>query len=128
MKAPSLTIDRKNKTITAVMALETARPSKATGKTMLIASTRGLRTSAETYARRPVYFTANVLYYPAKPTNTDGAQREISREIEDEDEDIFESPRKRRAKRNEPDQEPELRSSLSDRATRRKLIEIPKKK
>jgi hypothetical protein len=63
MKAPALTIDRKNKTITIVMALEPARPSKATGKTMVIGSTKGLRTSAEQFARRPVCFTANVIYF-----------------------------------------------------------------
>ena len=47
MKAPAITIDRKLKKVTIEMALETARPSKATGRTMLIASTRGLRTSPE---------------------------------------------------------------------------------
>jgi hypothetical protein len=72
MKAPSLTIDRKNKAITIVMALEAAHPSKATGKTMVIGSTKGLRTSAEKFARRPVCFTANVVYFPAKPANSGG--------------------------------------------------------
>jgi hypothetical protein len=117
MRAASLTIDRKNKTITIVLVLETARPSKATGKTMLIASTRGLRASRETYARRPVYFTANVLYFPAKPKHTHGAHREFSRELEDGD--APEWPRKSRAKRNERDLEPKLRGALSDQATRR---------
>jgi hypothetical protein len=70
MKAPSITIDRKLKTVTLVLSLETARPSKATGKTMLIASTRGLRTSNEQYARRPVLFTANVFFYPANPVDS----------------------------------------------------------
>jgi len=65
MKAPSLTIDRQNKTITIVMALAAARPSKSTGKTMVIGSTKGLRTSAEQFARRPVCFTANVFFYSA---------------------------------------------------------------
>ncbi len=64
---PSITIDRKLKMVTIVMPLESARPSKATGKTMLIASTRGLKTSSETYAHRPVCFTANVLYFPVRP-------------------------------------------------------------
>jgi hypothetical protein len=67
MMNPSITVDRKLKRVTIVMALESARPSKATGKTMLIASTRGLKTSTETYAHRPVCFTANVLYFPARP-------------------------------------------------------------
>jgi hypothetical protein len=77
MKAPSMTIDRKQKTATIVMPLEKARPSKATGKTMLIASTRGNRTSTETYAHRPVCFTANVFFYPAKPVLADGVPPEF---------------------------------------------------
>jgi hypothetical protein len=97
---------------------------------MLIASTRGLRTSKETYARRPVYFTANVLYFPASPKNSDGAHRELSRVVKDregEDEDLPAWLRER-PKRNEPDQEPKIRGRQADRASRRKLIEIPKKK
>ena len=74
MKAPTLTIDRKNKTITIVMALEPARPSKATGKTMVIGSTKGLRTSAEQYAKRPVLFTANVFFYPVNPADSGEGQ------------------------------------------------------
>ena len=124
MRAASLTIDRKNKTITIVLVLETARPSKATGKTMLIASTRGLRTSRETYARRPVYFTANVLYFPANKKNADGVHPRLNREHED----TPGRPRKLRAKRNEPDQVSDLRRSGSDRATRSGLLEISKQK
>ena len=70
MKPPSITIDRKLKTVTIVMALESARPSKATGRTMVIASTRGLRTSNEQYAKRPVLFTANVFFYPVNPVDS----------------------------------------------------------
>jgi hypothetical protein len=70
MMPPSITINRKLKKVTIEIALETARPSKATGRTMLIASTRGLRTSTETYARRPVLFTANVFFYPANPVDS----------------------------------------------------------
>jgi hypothetical protein len=73
MKAPSITIDRKLKTVTIVMSLETARPSKATGRTMVIASTRGLRTSDEQYARKPVLFTANAFFYPANSVNSDSS-------------------------------------------------------
>ncbi len=72
MISPSIIIDRKRKKVTIEMALETARPSKATGRTMLIASTRGLRASPELYARRPVCFTANVFFYPAKRVNSGG--------------------------------------------------------
>jgi hypothetical protein len=70
VKPPSITIDRKLKTVTIVMALESARPSKATGRTMVIASTRGLRTSNEQYAKRPVLFTANVFFYPVNPVDS----------------------------------------------------------
>ena len=68
MKQSSIQIDRENKTVTIVMALEKPRPSKSTGKTRVIATTGGLRSSAESYARQPVFFTANVFFYP---TNTD---------------------------------------------------------
>jgi len=68
MKQPSIQIDRENKTVTIVMRLEKPRPSKSTGRTRLIATTGGLKTSAESYARQPVFFTANVFFFP---TNTD---------------------------------------------------------
>ena len=71
MKQPSMEIDRKNKTVTVVMPLEKPRPSKSTGKTRVIATTGGLKTSTESYARRPVCFTANVFFYPATPLNLD---------------------------------------------------------
>lgn len=77
--SPSITIDRKSKKVTIEMGLETARPSKATGKTMLIASTRGLRTSPEPYARRPVFFTANVFFYPANTGNSGGSGADSAR-------------------------------------------------
>jgi hypothetical protein len=70
MKTPKITIDRKLKTATIVMALEKSHPSKSTGKTKLIASTRGVRTSDETYSHRPVCFTANVFFYPTNPVQT----------------------------------------------------------
>jgi hypothetical protein len=123
MKAASMTIDRMQRTVTIVLELETARPSKATGKTMLIASTRGLRTSKETYARRPVYFTANVLYFPASAKNTDRTHRDVNRERED----TRGRQRKLRAKRNKLDEEPELSGSLPNRVNRRSLFEISKK-
>jgi hypothetical protein len=64
MKGSSIRINRAEKTATIVIPLEPARPSKSTGRTMVIATTRGLKESAETYSRRPVWFTANVLFYP----------------------------------------------------------------
>jgi hypothetical protein len=69
MKTSSLAVDRKLKTATIVMPLETARPSKS-GKTMLIATTKGLRTSTEQYARRPVFFTGNAFFYAANSVNS----------------------------------------------------------
>lgn len=72
MKQPSIEIDRKEKTVTIKMPLEKPRPSRSTGKTRVIATTGGLKTSTESYARRPVCFTANVFFYPATPLNLDG--------------------------------------------------------
>jgi len=65
--SPSVTIDRKLKKVTLVLQLQTARPSRSSGKTMVIASTRGLQTSTETFAHRPICFTANVFFYPTNP-------------------------------------------------------------
>jgi hypothetical protein len=72
---PLLTIDRAKKTVTVVMPLETAHPSKATGKTRLIASTHGSRVSQVSYSRRPVCFTANVFFYPqdSRPNRRGGS-------------------------------------------------------
>ena len=80
---PSIKIDRKLKIATIVMPLQPARPSKATGKTMLIATTSGLRTSTETYSRRPVLFTANVFFYPANPVNSGGFGADLVRAADD---------------------------------------------
>jgi hypothetical protein len=83
MMSPSISIDRKLKKVIIEMALETARPSKASGKTMLIASTRGLRTSPELYARRPVLFTANVFFYPANTANSERSGADSARSDDD---------------------------------------------
>lgn len=82
MKATSVAIDRKLKTVTIVMPLETARPSK-TGKTMLIATTKGLRTSTEQYARRPIFFTGNLFFYAANAVDSGGVSADSSRTIDD---------------------------------------------
>jgi hypothetical protein len=73
MITPSISIDRKQKKVTIEMALEAAHPSKGTGKTMVIASTRGLRTSTERFAHRPISYTANVFSYPTRPVNSSGS-------------------------------------------------------
>jgi hypothetical protein len=78
MRQPSVQIDRKNKTVTVVMPLEKPRPSKSTGKTRVIASTGGLKTSTESYARRPLCFTANVFFYPAMPLNANESGQQHS--------------------------------------------------
>jgi len=49
VKQPSIEIDRKEKLVTIVMPLEKPRPSKSTGKTRVIATTGGLKTSTESY-------------------------------------------------------------------------------
>jgi hypothetical protein len=91
MMPPSITINRKLKTVTIVMALEKSHPSRSTGKTMLIASTGGVRTGGETYARRPVCFTANVFFYPTNPVKM---EKEVHPDLNsDEDDD---EPRLRR--------------------------------
>jgi hypothetical protein len=84
MKQSSIQIDRENKTVTIVMPLEKPRPSKSTGKTRVIATTGGLKTSAESYARRPVCFTANVFFYPPTPLNADedGQQSAASESVQ----------------------------------------------
>jgi hypothetical protein len=71
MRQPSVQIDREKKNVTIIMPLEKPRPSKSTGKTRVIATTGGLKTSEESYARRPVCFTANVFFYPATRLNPD---------------------------------------------------------
>ena len=76
MKQSSVQIDRKNKTVPVVMPLEKPRPSKSTGKTLVIATTGGLKTSGESYARRPVCFTANAFFYPTSPMRR--AERDAS--------------------------------------------------
>jgi hypothetical protein len=70
MTRPSIQIDRQNKTVTIVMPLEKPRPSRSTGKTLVIATTGRLKTSEELYARQPVCFSANVFFYPKKAADT----------------------------------------------------------
>jgi hypothetical protein len=76
MTQPTIQIDRKNKQVTITMPLQKPHPSKSTGKTLVIASTGGLRTSEESYARQPVWFTANVFFYPATPLNPDADEKQ----------------------------------------------------
>jgi len=73
MKETSIRLDRKNKTVTIVMPLEKAQPSRSTGKTQVIATTGGLKTSEESYSHRPVCFTANVFFFPLKKQRNEPA-------------------------------------------------------
>jgi len=75
MNQASVRIDRKNKTVTIVMQLEKPHPSRSTGKTRVIASTGGLRTSEESYSRRPVCFTAHVFFFPPTSQSADGDEQ-----------------------------------------------------
>ncbi len=70
MTKTSIRVDRRNKTVTIVMRLEKPRPSRSTGKTLVIATTGGLKTSEESYARQPVCFTANVFFFPKNASET----------------------------------------------------------
>lgn len=71
MTLPSIKVDRQAKTVTVVMSLQKPRPSKSSGKTKVIATTGGLKTSEESYARQPVCFTANVFFFPKKAAETE---------------------------------------------------------
>ena len=77
---PSVAIDRKKKTVTVVMALEKAHPSKSSGKTRVIATTRGCRSGAENYCHQAVWFTANVFFYPqdSKSNKRGGSPSEVA--------------------------------------------------
>jgi hypothetical protein len=46
---------------------------------MLIASAPGLQTSPELYARRPLFFTANVFSYRANSVSSDGGSADSNR-------------------------------------------------
>jgi hypothetical protein len=58
----SVDLDKKNKILTIKMPLENPRPS-ASGKTQLIASTRGVKTAEISYLGHPVSVVANAFYY-----------------------------------------------------------------
>ena len=58
----SVQLDRKKKILTIKMPLEAPRPS-ASGKTTLIASTRGVQTTDVAYRGRPVAIVANAFFF-----------------------------------------------------------------
>ncbi len=64
MKEATVTIDEKKKTVTIVMPLTKPTPSKS-GKTMVIATTRGNQRTDTKFDGEPVTIGVNV-YYPNK--------------------------------------------------------------
>jgi hypothetical protein len=66
-------VDRKRKILTIQMPLEKAHPSKSSGKTLVIASTHGCKTSDALYSGRPIVVTANAFVYtrPSKSEKLD---------------------------------------------------------
>jgi hypothetical protein len=58
----SVELDKKKKLLTIRLPLEKPRPS-ASGKTMLIASTEGLKTGEATYSGHAVTVVANAFFY-----------------------------------------------------------------
>lgn len=81
MTPTSIRIDRKNKTVTIVMELQKPHPSRSSGKTKVIATTAGLRTSDESYARRPVLYTANAFFFPKNAKETKDHSATIKEEV-----------------------------------------------
>jgi len=65
-------IDRSKQTLTVTMPLEKARPSRSSGKTLVIASTHGCQVSDARRLGRAVVVTANAFIYSHKrdPTET----------------------------------------------------------
>jgi hypothetical protein len=79
-------LDKKKKIVTIKMPLESPRPS-ASGKTKLIASTRGVKSSDMSYLGHPVMVVANAFFYdeqpPARKPKTN-AEPVADDELEDE--------------------------------------------
>jgi hypothetical protein len=59
----SVAFDKKRKLLVIKMPVEKPRPS-ASGKTLLIATTRGLHMGGATYSGRPIAVVANAFIYP----------------------------------------------------------------
>jgi hypothetical protein len=79
----SVELDRKKKLLTIKLPLEKPRPS-ASGKTMLIASTRGLKSGDATYSGHPVAVVANAFFY-LDPPQSDRAKSKAAAGTVDED-------------------------------------------
>jgi len=73
---------QKKKLLTIKLPLEKPRPS-ASGKTMLIASTRGLKSGDGTYSGHPVAVVANAFFY-AEPRQSGKRKSKLAESITEE--------------------------------------------
>jgi hypothetical protein len=73
------TIDPQMKTISITMPLQTARPSRSTGKTLVIATTHGCQVTDARRFGRPVVVTANAFVYANKLEKVDSAKTQPPR-------------------------------------------------
>jgi hypothetical protein len=71
---PIVSIDQSKKTITMTLPLQQARPSKSSGKTLVIASTHGCQVTDAKRLGRPVFVTANFLVYAAEKKRVKGSK------------------------------------------------------
>jgi hypothetical protein len=80
----SVELDKKKKLLTIRLPLEKPWPS-ASGKTMLIASTRGLKTGDATYSGHPVSVVANAFFYltpsPPERSKSKAAAHALNKEV-----------------------------------------------
>jgi hypothetical protein len=58
-------INRQKKTITITLPLQKAMPSKSSGKTLVVATTHGCKTTEARHSSRPVVITAHAFIYAA---------------------------------------------------------------
>jgi hypothetical protein len=65
MRGITTKINHKKSTITITMPLQKATPSKSSGKTLVVASTHGCRTTEARHSNRPIVITANCFIYAA---------------------------------------------------------------
>jgi len=56
-------INRRKKIITITMPLQKATPSQSSGKTLVVGTTHGCKTTEARHSRRPIVVTANAFIY-----------------------------------------------------------------
>jgi hypothetical protein len=59
----SIHLDENQKTVTITLPIEEKLRPSGSGKTLIVATTRGLKTASSTYFGRPVFAAANVFVY-----------------------------------------------------------------